>query len=88
MAAPFDAHTVGFRPEHTRLSKDAGTWKGVVGVAEHLGSDTFLHVHVEGIGMVTVRTAGNVPVEHGDQIFLTPEQDRIHRFDDKGLAIR
>ncbi|MDO9414983.1 ABC transporter ATP-binding protein [Pararhizobium sp.] len=88
LSAPYNAHTIGFRPEHILLSKDSGTWAGVVGVAEHLGSDTFLHVHVDGIGMVTVRTGGNVAVDHGDKVFLTPDPDRIHRFDDKGLAIR
>ncbi|WP_275784291.1 ABC transporter ATP-binding protein [Pararhizobium gei] len=88
MAAPYSAHTIGFRPEHIKLSKDSGSFAGVVGVAEHLGSDTFLHVHVEGIGMVTVRTSGDVPVDHGDKVFLTPDADRIHRFNDKGLAIR
>ncbi len=88
VAAPFNAHTIGFRPEHTQISRESGSWAGVVGVAEHLGSDTFLHVHVDGIGMVTVRTGGNVAVEHGDKVFLTPDADRIHRFDVKGLAIR
>lgn len=33
--------------------------RGRVGVAEHLRSDTFLHVHVEGVGMLTVRTDGD-----------------------------
>ncbi|MCF3641426.1 ABC transporter ATP-binding protein [Rhizobium sp. TRM95111] len=88
VAEPYGAHTVGIRPEHLRMSKDAGAWKGTVGVAEHLGSDTFLHVHVDGIGMVTVRTSGDVPVSHGDQVFLTPEDARIHRFDQKGTALR
>ena len=88
MAKPWNAPTMGIRPEHLRLSKESGTRKGTVGVAEHLGSDTFLHVHVDGIGMVTVRTGGDVPVTHGDQVWLTPEEGRIHRFDDKGLAIR
>ncbi|NKN35617.1 ABC transporter ATP-binding protein [Agrobacterium sp. a22-2] len=88
VAAPYQAHTIGFRPEHIKLSKESGTWPGIVGVAEHLGSDTFLHIQVDGIGMVTVRTSGDFPVGHGDKVFLTPDADRIHRFDDKGLAIR
>ena len=88
VAEPYNAHTVGIRPEHIRLSKDSGSWTGTVGVAEHLGSDTFLHVNVEGIGMVTVRAPGDFPVAHGDKVFLTPEAERIHRFDEKGLAIR
>ena len=87
MAAPYNAHTIGFRPEHVRLSSESGTWPGVVGVAEHLGSDTFLHVNVDKIGMVTVRTGGDFPVSHGDKVFITPDQTRIHRFNDKGLAL-
>ena len=86
MAAPYNAHTIGFRPEHVKLSSESGTWPGVVGVAEHLGSDTFLHVNVDKIGMVTVRTSGDFPVSHGDKVFITPDQTRIHRFNDKGLA--
>ncbi|MHA7967837.1 ABC transporter ATP-binding protein [Rhizobium sp. CAU 1783] len=86
-AAPHNAHTIGIRPEHVRLSTDAGTWKGSVAVAEHLGSDTFLHVDVEGIGHVTARAGGEFPVRHGDTVFITPDADRIHRFNDKGLAI-
>ena len=87
-ARPYGAPTAGIRPEHLRLSKEGGTWKGVVGVAEHLGSDTFLHVNVEGIGMMTVRAGGDVPVTHGDTVFLTPEEGRIHRFDGDGKALR
>jgi multiple sugar transport system ATP-binding protein len=87
-ARPWNAPTVGIRPEHVKLAKDAGRWKGVVGVAEHLGSDTFLHVNVEGIGMMTVRAGGDFPVTHGDTVYLTPEETRIHRFDDNGMAVR
>ena len=87
-AKPWNAPTAGIRPEHIRLSKESGTWKGVVGVAEHLGSDTFLHVNVEGVGMLTVRADGDFPVTHGDKVYLTPDETRIHRFDDKGMAIR
>ncbi|MFC3075413.1 ABC transporter ATP-binding protein [Shinella pollutisoli] len=87
-AEPYRAPTVGIRPEHLRLSTESGTWRGVVGVAEHLGSDTFLHVNVEDVGMVTVRAGGDFAVTHGDTVYLTPDENRIHRFDDKGLAIR
>ena len=87
-ARPWNAPTAGIRPEHIRLSKESGTWKGVVGVAEHLGSDTFLHVNAEGAGMLTVRASGDFVVSHGDTVFLTPDESRIHRFDDKGRAVR
>ena len=87
-AAPHKAHTIGVRPEHLQLSTQSGTWRGVVGVAEHLGSDTFLHIDVDGIGKVTARVGGDFAVKHGDQVFLTPDEGRVHKFDDKGLAIR
>ncbi|MEO0914418.1 MAG: ABC transporter ATP-binding protein, partial [Pseudomonadota bacterium] len=32
------AATIGIRPEHVGVSKDAGEWSGRVGVAEHLGT--------------------------------------------------
>jgi multiple sugar transport system ATP-binding protein len=85
-AAPFGAPTIGIRPEHIRVSTTAGTWRGTVGVAEHLGSDTFFHVHDTGLGsMVTVRAGGEIGLNHGDTVFLTPEPDKIHRFDENGL---
>ena len=62
-ARKHDAKTIGIRPEHITLSSESGDWKGKVGVAEHLGSDTFLHVEVDGIGPVTVRADGDVGPE-------------------------
>ena len=50
-----NAQTIGIRPEHVNISKTGGDWKGTVGVAEHLGADTFLHVHSDDIGPLTVR---------------------------------
>ena len=63
-------------------------WKGRVGVAEHLGSDTFIHVHDTGLAdMMTVRISGDISVKHGDDIYLTPQSDKIHKFDANGLRI-
>ena len=88
-AKKHDAATIGVRPEHIVLSTTEGAWKGTVKVSEHLGSDTFLHVetalHPEPL---TVRADGEFPVHYGDTVYLTPQSDKIHRFDDKGLAIR
>ncbi|WP_460233384.1 ABC transporter ATP-binding protein [Agrobacterium radiobacter] len=86
-AQPWNAETIGVRPEHLQLSKESGAWKGVVSVAEHLGSDTFLHVNVDNIGMMTIRAAGDFPVEHGDRVYLAPEQSRVHRFDESGRTL-
>ena len=53
------AKTIGVRPEHLRLSRDGNDgWPGIVQVAEHLGSDTFLYVDVPGAGLLTVRARG------------------------------
>ncbi|MDE3122484.1 MAG: ABC transporter ATP-binding protein [Paracoccaceae bacterium] len=87
-AARHDAHTIGVRPEHITLSKTEGHWQGTVGVSEHLGSDTFLHVEVAGIGTMTVRADGEVDAHYGDRVFLTPQADKIHRFDAKGIALK
>ncbi|AJY45257.1 ABC transporter ATP-binding protein [Martelella endophytica] len=87
-AAEQNAHTIGFRPEHLKLSTESGDWQGKVAVAEHLGSDTFLHVDVPGLGHITARSDGEFPVRHGDTVYITPDRERLYRFDDKGLALQ
>ncbi|MQT15121.1 ABC transporter ATP-binding protein [Segnochrobactrum spirostomi] len=87
-ASRFEAHTVGIRPEHLSLSTSDGLWKGIVGVAEHLGSDTFLHIAVEGVGSFTVRAPGETRLSHGDVVYLSPDEQRLHRFDQQGKALR
>ncbi len=86
-ASRHGAKTIGIRPEHLRISTTEGTWKGTVGVAEHLGSDTFLHVQTEGLGTINVRADGEVPVRHGDTIYLTPDPAKLHRFGQDGKAL-
>ncbi|MCS0495764.1 ABC transporter ATP-binding protein [Ancylobacter sp. MQZ15Z-1] len=80
------AHTIGIRPEHIDIGAD-GPWKGKVGLCEHLGSDTFLKVDVEGIGQINVRAGGEVRLRFGDPVGLAPQQDKLHRFDSAGKAI-
>ena len=87
-AASYGAHTIGVRPEHIGVSDSSGLWSGVIGVSEHLGSDTFFHVHETGLGdMITVRADGEVSFQHGDKVFLTPRDDLIHKFDASGNRI-
>ncbi|QHQ34364.1 ABC transporter ATP-binding protein [Algicella marina] len=88
LAAQHGAHAIGVRPEHIAVSSEAGSWAGVVGVSEHLGSDTFFHVNCEGIDdPITVRAGGEVDIHYGDKVFLTPEAGQIHKFDAQGLRI-
>ncbi|MGI9333186.1 MAG: ABC transporter ATP-binding protein [Gammaproteobacteria bacterium] len=87
-AGKHGADTIGIRPEHIEVSNSEGTWKGVVGVSEHLGSDTFFHVHDTGfVETLTVRASGEVGFVHGDAIFMTPRQGMIHKFDREGQRI-
>ncbi len=87
-AAKHDAHTIGIRPEHIDVTKSKGAWQGTVGVAEHLGSDTFFHIHETGLAdTITVRAPGEVSLKHGDPVHLAPREDQIHRFDAQGLRV-
>ena len=87
-AANRGAHTVGIRPEHVSISTSEGAWKGTVGVSEHLGSDTFLHVHRDAGGpAMTVRVDGEFAARHGDTVWLTPQEEHIHKFDAEGLRV-
>ena len=87
-AAKYDVHTIGVRPEHIDVVESGGQWQGTVGVAEHLGSDTFFHIHNTGLTeMLTVRAIGDVSLTHGDTIHLTPRTGAIHRFDAGGMRI-
>jgi multiple sugar transport system ATP-binding protein len=87
-AAKHGAHTIGIRPEHIAVTEGEGTWSGVVGVSEHLGSDTFFHIQETGLApSLTVRADGEVGLDHGDRIHLTPRPDLIHKFDARGQRI-
>ncbi len=87
-AARYGASTIGIRPEHLAISSEEGTWQGRVGIAEHLGSETFLHVHLaEDQGTFTVRAGGDVDLGHDVTVHLTPDASRIHRFDAAGQRI-
>ena len=87
-AAKYNAQTIGVRPEHFAVSSESGAWQGTVGVSEHLGSDTFFHVKIDGFSEpMTVRAGGDVDLHYGDTIYLTPNADQVHKFDGSGLRI-
>ena len=70
------------------MSRERGAWQGTVEIAEHLGSDTFVYVAVRDAGRITVRAPGEYALSVGDQVWLTPKDEHIHRFDGEGRAIR
>ena len=81
------ATTMGIRPEHIGLSREAGTWKGRVEHVEHLGADTIVYIQTEQAGLVTVRLFGEHPYSADDIVFATPDATSMHRFDADGRAI-
>ncbi len=87
-AQKYGAPTIGIRPEHIKISRETGDWPVRVSIVERLGSDTFLYVEAEGMGQLTVRAEGDLGAKPGDQLFLTPDIGRLHRFNPKGEAIR
>lgn len=87
-AKKFDAHCIGIRPETIGISKEAGLWKGIVNVAEHLGSDTYLYVKTEDAGTITVRAPGEFGVKYNDTVYLTPDVEKIYKFDENELRIK
>src|SRR5947208_1409132 len=86
-AAQYGAVTIGVRPEHFRVNAGGQGWPGKVVIAEHLGSDTFLYVDAGPLGTLTVRGAGEIGVEMGDTVQLSPDPNRIYRFEAGGNAI-
>ncbi len=87
-ASKHGAYAIGIRPEHITVSESEGDWSGVISVSEHLGSDTFFHVHDTGLAeTITVRADGEVAFNHGDTIHLSPRVEMIHKFDAEGLRI-
>jgi multiple sugar transport system ATP-binding protein len=90
-AGQHGADTIGIRPEHLKAGRDGegdrGGWEGQVSVAEHLGSDTFLHVEVPEIGSLTARSVGELGLTSGDRVRLLPDPNRLHRFDHDGKAM-
>lgn len=87
-AGKYDAHSIGIRPEHLGISTSEGQWKGQVTLIERLGADTFAHVDIGSLGVLTVRTAGDYPLTIGQDVYLSPDRNWIYRFDKQGIAIK
>ena len=87
-AASRGAHTIGIRPEHLSISDTGGDWPGIVGVSEHLGSDTFFHIQCDAFpDPLTVRADGGLELEYGAKVHLTPDSAHLHRFGEDGLRL-
>jgi multiple sugar transport system ATP-binding protein len=59
VARDHGCETNGIRPEHSDIVRD-GPWQGTVGLAEPLGSDTFLKIDAGALGTLTARGSGEL----------------------------
>ncbi len=83
------ARKIGIRPEHITLAPpEESDVTGVIDVIEQLGSDTFVYVEVDKVGLFTVRLVGHVEMTEGEPAGLRFDRDHIHLFgaDDRALA--
>jgi multiple sugar transport system ATP-binding protein len=81
-AQPFGCETFGIRPEHLSIAPENAIWTGTIRHVEHLGAETIAYVEVPEIGEVIVRSDGEVAINPGDRIGLSPRTEHAHRFTD------
>ena len=80
-------------PERPRLDQNViqvgeGQVDARVDVLEYLGADSYVIVDAGPLGQMTIRSHGEQEAEPGQEIGLKFREDRLHFFDDKGLAVR
>jgi multiple sugar transport system ATP-binding protein len=81
-----DELTLGLRPEHLRLEAE-GHLRGQIVVAEHLGSETYLYLQIEGGEMLTIAADGDNPARVHDLVTARIDGNNCHLFDSSGQAI-
>ena len=79
------ADQIGVRPEHLTIGD--GPLQGTVDVVEYLGAESYIIADCGAAGAVTLRVAGESPLDAGAPIQMTAPPEAIHRFNDAGLAI-
>ena len=79
--------TLGVRPEHLEISREAGAIPGRVSHVEHLGGETNVYVRTEPHGLVTVRRFGEAAFAVGEPVHLTPDAARAFHFAEDGRRL-
>ncbi|MDE3027797.1 MAG: ABC transporter ATP-binding protein [Paracoccaceae bacterium] len=82
------AETLGIRPEHLAISRDAGQITGNISHVEHLGGETNVYVNTDAHGLLTVRLFGEHQFAVHEAVWLTPDPARGFLFDARGERIR
>ncbi|KKB08921.1 ABC transporter ATP-binding protein [Devosia chinhatensis] len=86
-AAAHGCTTLGIRGEHLTIS-DNGIWEGRVIHTENLGADSYVYLDMGEAEPVVVRIEGASAARSGALMRVSPQQNRIHRFDAQGKPIR
>jgi multiple sugar transport system ATP-binding protein len=84
--APETAMQLGIRPEHIDIVEN-GSIAGVIGIAELLGSDSFVHVDVDGVGTLVVRADPEREYKTGEKVQLQCRESMVYWFDEAGNTI-
>jgi ABC-type sugar transport system ATPase subunit len=78
--------TFGVRPEDLRITTDSDAiFSGRVDIVEKLGEVTMIYV-TAGAEPIVAKLGGDASLNKGDAVGLTAPADRLHVFDDKGIA--
>jgi multiple sugar transport system ATP-binding protein len=78
---------LGVRPEHLRIGADLASIPGRVALAEHLGSETILHVDAPDGSTIVVRADGLARERAGDTAPIGIPPAACHLFDANGIAL-
>ncbi len=82
------AQSVGFRPEDARIgSPDGAQCVGVVRLVEPLGSETLVHLTLDGGEAVVVRQREGDPPTLEARVGIHVAPGKLHRFDEAGARI-
>ena len=81
---------VGVRPEHIRVGEEGdGVLTGRLEATEHLGSDTFAILAIEGAARpLMVRLPGERRLERGADVSVTFDAEHAYGFDAEGRTVR
>ena len=81
------ASKLGVRPEHLSLGDGPASFRGEVRLAEHLGSETILHIDAGGAEPVLVRADGLSRARIGEVVPVRIDPATCHLFDAAGHAL-
>ena len=80
--------TMGVRPEHIAIARDAGQIAGTVSHVEKLGGETLVYTNTPDQGLLTVRLFGEHDFAVDESVFVTPDLSRAFHFDAEGARLR